>query len=273
MDEPRLADAGLAEHGREPGLAVGDRAGQPVPQPAQLLVPVDQGRVQADGQGPGADRRRQQPEPAVAGRLDLDRPRGQPAGLVADQDLAGRRQLGQLDGLADGVAGEAGRVGTADQGLAGGQADPHPQGQAALLVEDGGLGLERAPGGQRRLGGPQGVVLVQDRDAEDPDDALADRCRQLPSVPFQGGAEDGLGPFQHHPERLGVQPRARAGGDPQLGAQHRHRLARRHRGRGGGGAGAVRSAGSWRRIAVSSSPRAGAGSRPSSSSSSSRTSR
>ena len=153
--------------------AVGDRARQPVAQPAQLLASVDQGRVQADGQGPGADRR-QQPEPAVAGRLDLHRPRGQPAGLAADQDLAGRRQLGQLDGLADGVAGEAGRVGPADQRLAGGQADLHPQGQAALPVEGGGLGLECGPGGQRRLGGPEGVVLVQGRDAEDPDDALAD---------------------------------------------------------------------------------------------------
>jgi hypothetical protein len=88
----------------------------------------------------------------------------------------------------------------------------------------------------------RGAVLEQGRDAEDPDDALADRPRQLPSVPFQGGAELGLGPFEHDAERLGVEARAGAGRDPQLGAE--------------------------RRIAVSSSPRAGAGSSPSSSSSS-----
>ena len=146
------------------------------------------------------------------------------------------------------------------------------QGQPALL-QGGGLGLQRALGGQGRLGGAQGVVLVQGRDAEDPDDAPADHRRQPPAVPLQGGAEDGLGPLQDGPERLRVEARSRAGGDLQLGAEHRHRLAGGHGGGDGGGAGAVRRAGSWRRMAASSSPRAGAGSRPSSSSSSSRTSR
>ncbi len=229
VDQPGLADAGLAERGRQHRLAVPDRPGQPVAQPGQLLDPVDHRRVQADGQGPGPDGGRQQPEAAAAGRLDLQRGRGQAAGLVADQDLARRRPLGQLLGLADGVAGEARRLGAADQRLAGGQADPRGQGQPALL-QGGGLGLQRPLGGQGRLGGPQGVVLVQGGDAEDPDDAPAGHRRQPPAVPLQGGAEDGLGPLEDVPERLRVEGRSRARSDLQLGAEHRHRLAGGHGG-------------------------------------------
>ena len=73
---------------------------------------------------------------------------------------------------------------------------------------------------------------MQGRDAEDPEDAPADHGRQPPAVPFQGGAEDGLGPLQDGPQRLGVEAPAGAGRDLQLGAEHRHRLAGRH---GGGG--------------------------------------
>jgi len=105
--QPSLADAGLAEHGRQHGLAFPHRPRQPLSQLVQLLDPVDQRCVQADRQRPGADRRRQQPEPVATGRLNLQRPGGQRTGLVADENLTDCGLFGQLDRLADGVAGEA----------------------------------------------------------------------------------------------------------------------------------------------------------------------
>ena len=90
---------------------------------------------------------------------------------------------------------------------------------------------------QGGLGGPQGVVLVQGGDAEDPDDAPAGHRRQPPAVPLQGGAEDCLGPLEDVPERLRVEGRSRARGDLQLGAEHVTGLRAGTAAATGGGAG------------------------------------
>jgi hypothetical protein len=156
-------------------------------------------------------------------------------GRVADQDLPRRGRGGELDRTPGGLAGEAGRVGTADQRLTRGQAAAHRQPQATFR-QQGGLGVERAPGGQGRLRGAQGVVLVQDGDAEDAQDALAGHGGELPPMVLQGRPEDGQRTAEGSVERLRVQLGARVYGHPQLRAQHRHRLAHRY-GYGARGAG------------------------------------
>ena len=161
--------------------------------------------------------------------LHLQRAGGELERCFADQDLAGRGRGGEIHRTPDGVAREAGRLGTADERFTCCHAAAHGQAQATVLLQGGCGGGERAAAREGRLGGAQGVILVQGGYAEDAEDALAGHGGELAPVALQGRLQDREGVPDHDAERLRVQPRSRTRGYSQLHAEYRDRLAHRCR--------------------------------------------
>ena len=153
-DEPRLADARLAEDGDEARAAVADRARERVLEQLELLLAADEPRVRDTAlRIQGADRA-PRPERLLAaldldrpGVLDLDRACGEAAHDRAEHDLARLRRLLQARRQVHGLTGgERGRGRVVDDDLAGLDADARLEPELAHL----------RPSPRRRRGGRAG---------------------------------------------------------------------------------------------------------------------
>src|SRR5581483_6455388 len=195
--EPRLADARRAEHGEQVAgaLAHGPRE-RPLEQ-GQLALAADHRRVEAPR--PRRRSREDGDEPVRAHRLALplqrqrleplrpDRVTGEPVGALGEEDLArlGRRlePLGDVDRVAGGERVAERRV--SGDHLAARDADPdgdaEPEGGFQLDVQ----ALDRL---LELDGGPQRAVVVQEGDAEDGHDGVADELLDRAAVPLEHGA-------------------------------------------------------------------------------------
>ena len=104
-------------------------------------------------------------------------------------------------------------------------AGPHPELDpvlgAQLVVQCGESFAELACGAN----GPQGVVLVQDRDSESGHDRVADELLDRATVMFEHAADLDEVPRDHAPVRLGVELLAEWRRVDQVGEDERHRLA------------------------------------------------
>ena len=239
--EPRLPKPGRAEHGEEAARALRLDPLERLEQEGELPLPADEGRVEgARDSGrraihlvkpPGRD--------PVALALDLERADGirphraldEPVRRVADQRPAGFcRLLEPLRHVHD-VAGDdrLARPGIAGDDLAGVDPDPdrelHAPGLRQLLVEprEARLHLGRGPNG------PEGVVLVRRRDAEDGHHRVADELLDGAAVRLERGAH--LLEVARHDsaDGLGVDPLAASGGVDDVAEEDGHGLARRAR--------------------------------------------
>ena len=139
-------------------------------------------------------------------RLDEHGVAHQTVRCLADQDLPGAGR--GLEALSDGD-GAAGGECVALGGIAGDDlprvdAGPHPELDpvlgAQLVVQCGESFAELACGAN----GPQGVVLVQDRDSERGHDRVADELLDRATVMFEHAADLDEVPRDHVPVRLGV---------------------------------------------------------------------
>ena len=142
---------------------------------------------------------------------------------LAEDDLPGRGRL--LEPLADGdgVAADESVAGGRIPGhdLAGVDADPHLEVHVALAVELG----DALVHGDGRADGPQRVVLVHDRHAEDGHDLVSDELLHGAAVRLdrRGGA---LEEDEHQvPQRFGVEPPRELGVRDEVAEEDGDRLA------------------------------------------------
>ena len=145
------------DHGRDRPPGPARAVGQDLQQPPDVL------RL-----GGALDRHR-------PGRLGLDGVGHQPVGLLAEQDLPGAGRLLEPLGQVDGGAGELllQGAGVADEHVAGVDAEPDVELEAALAAHLLGQLVEGGAELGGRPHGPQGVVLVQLGDAEGGHEAVA----------------------------------------------------------------------------------------------------
>jgi hypothetical protein len=141
----------------------------------------------------------------------------------------------------DRVAGRQ-RVALAGNDLAGVETDPARQANAPVALELPVELLEPGDHVRRRPYGPQRVVLVHHRDAEDGHDRVADELLDGAAVTFDRRAH-GVEVAAHHASgRFGVEPLAHRGRARDVAEQHRHGLSNLARRRTHGEWGAARAA-------------------------------
>ena len=151
----------------------------------------------------------------------------EPVRLPAEQDLARLRRLLEARGDVDRVAGGdrllRGRV--ADDDLARVDPDSLLEPHAEPLLELAVQPRQRAPHLVGRPHRAKRVVLVDDRDAEDGHDRVADELLDRAAVPLQHGAHLVEVAEHHAPHRLRVHALAEAREARDVAEQHRDRLA------------------------------------------------
>ena len=148
-------------------------------------------------------------------------------GQLADQRLAGRRRLLEPRGRVDGIARDeplpARRI--AGHDLTGVDAcpagEPDAPREVELVVQAG----ERSLHAGRCAHGAQGIVLVQDRQAEDRHDRVADVLLDRAAVGLELGPHRVEVAGHQLAQRLGVEPLAEVGRAPQIGEDDRDGLA------------------------------------------------
>ena len=234
--EPRLADAGRADHRHQPAVHAVRARGQLVAEHSELGLPPDEGRVRAAGKRLGAgdrlehvprlDRRRL---PFRLDRADRLEPRGVPHELFghrADQDLASQGALFKALRGVHGVSSDECRGLIARYDLPGVDADPDAQlghfasGEAAVETLDGRLHLER------RADRPQRVVLVRPREAEDGHHGIADELLHRASVRLDGVAHRLVPGAHQFAQRFGIEPLPERGRTGQVAEEDTDRLPR-----------------------------------------------
>jgi hypothetical protein len=215
-----LGDDALPRVREQPLLALTSHHGRHVP-PRELARDREQPvGVHALGLPPQLERLH---------RLHLDSAPDEPERLGADQDLARLRRLLEPSGHVDGVSGGQPLLRSGHH-LAGRDADPALDAQLR----------ERVAHLHRRPRGPQSVVLVHDRHAEDGHDRVADELLHRPSVPLQNDLHAPEVAGEQRAQSLGVELLAQRGGAGHVAEEHRDRLpllALRGRLREGGSAG------------------------------------
>ena len=173
LDQPGLADPRRAEDREQLTRAVGDRGLERLPEPRELTLPADHGRIQAPRDPGDPGRHLDQTERGERLRLAFDLERRDRLGdhgvpdeaerLLADEDGPRLRGLLQAGGDVHGVAGDERVAVVTGDDLAGVHPDPGGEGDAVvalqLLVEDlEGLSHLRPrrepPGGHRPRGSP-----------------------------------------------------------------------------------------------------------------------
>ena len=189
-DEARLPDPGRAEQREEPARAVGDRILVVAPQPLPLALAADERRLEVPCERRGAadaPRGAGTPRPArdfpfsASGStaLDADGIAHEQSRLGADQCLSCGGRLLEAGCDVDGIAGDERLALSADDDLAGVDADPSLE----PVLRDRGAHLR---GGPNRA---QGVVLVRDRDPEHGHHRVADELLDRAAVALDDRAE------------------------------------------------------------------------------------
>jgi hypothetical protein len=229
-DEPRLADAGVADERQETRAAAGRDVLVERPQPRELRVASDERRV-VPPQERGrflVDRLQPERRERLARPFQLERPeqlagdgvRDERVRVGAEQDLP--RAGGLLQALADvdGLSRDEGRAGgrVARDDLPGVDADPKPQLRQPRS--------DRLAQLRRRANGPERVVLAHDRDAEDRQDGVADELLERAAVPVEHGRGEVEEATEQVALRLRVEPPRELGRRDDVAEEDRDRLAR-----------------------------------------------
>ena len=143
-------------------------------------------------------------------RLDVHGVPDQPVGRVPEQDLAGAGRLLEAGRDVDGVARREplARARVARHHLAGVDAGAHRDLDAPLGHQVDVQTGERVAHLDGRAHGPQRVVLVHHRDAEDGHDGVTDELLDRAAVPLDDGAHLVEVAGHDAAQRLGVEPLA-----------------------------------------------------------------
>ena len=123
LDQPRLPEAGLANHGDGHGHPLTGGPGVRRRQAPHLFVAVRQRRIETDGQRTQAGVRGPQEEPVGTDAVGLDGSGGELPDLGADKDLAWPCGFRERHRPGSHVSREPKRARPADQGLARRQAE------------------------------------------------------------------------------------------------------------------------------------------------------
>ena len=232
-DQPALADAALADERQDhrpltlDGLlqrALGDgQLGLPTDhRHLEAVAPADaRGRGSGDGQ-PGGDR----PLPAagdqIAGRLVVDRVRGERVSDLADDHPARWRHRLQprrgVDHVAHGRVLGAGQ--RADEHLAGVDPDAHADVDVAVGRRAGHRAVQRVLHPQAGAHGALRIVLVRHRRAEQGEDPVAEQLVDPAAVLGDVVHEAGEGPVDQPLGLLGVHVLGQGGEPDEVGEQH-----------------------------------------------------
>jgi hypothetical protein len=166
-------------------------------------------RVGGDGpKAEGLERRALALDRQRGDRLRVHRVTYEAERVVPEQDVSGACRLLEPGGDVHGVArreGAAGR-GRARDGLAGVDPDAHRELDTALVAQLAAQGRDLVAHLRRRPHGAQGVVLMHDRDPEDPHDRVADEVLDRPAVALDGVAHPPEPPLHRPAQRLGIHP-------------------------------------------------------------------
>ena len=233
LDQPRLPESGLADHGDGHGHPLTGGLGVRLLEATGLVDAAHQRRIEPDRQGTQVGVCGPQEEPIGSGGVSLDGSGGELLSLVADENLArcgGLREHHRPDSH---VPGEAKRTRPADQGLTRCQAEAANQAGTILTRQDvrlRGERLSRLEAGRCRS---EGVILVQGCNTEYTHQMLAVAGRQLSAVPLEHCRQARDHVLVHDAMGLRVQRHTRAGHELQRDAEHRDRPAGRRRPAGG----------------------------------------
>ncbi len=215
-DEPRLPDAGVAEHGEEVARALAHGAGKRIPQKRELAIPAHHVRIEAPRMRGSPGHHLEQPvrHHAIAlafhdqglERLGANRVSREHEGLLPDEDLAGRRRaLEPLRHDYDVTADErvvarriAGDHFPAVHALA--NLDMSAMRALELDVQP----FDRLAEVSGRPHRAQGVVLVQHGHTEDGHDRVADELLDPPAVPLESRTRLVVVRHHHATETLGI---------------------------------------------------------------------
>ena len=221
LDQPRLADAGLAAHVERLTASRSAARGERRFELAQLAAPPHHDL--RHGSAGGAQPMQPPGRHGLGDAFDLERPYrvavqalGEGAAdILRDQHLARRRQVGQARGQVHRVAGDRiGPVprtaGAARHHLAAGHADVDRDRPSEALGER----RHRVPDRQSRACGPLGIVAMRHRRAEHAHDAVADMLVHGSAVRLDHAVGDREEAFDQVVQFLGVQlPRKRGVAD------------------------------------------------------------
>ncbi len=207
--EPRLADPGWPERRDEAARSGRQRLVESRPNTRELVAPADERRVEAALEGRRALYDAKQTMCGNGVRLplqlerldslDFDRIPRQAQRRLAEQDLAGLGGLLEAGGDVDGITSDE-RVAAAGDDFAGVDADPRLEAESS----DGVAKLCRSTKRTER------IVLVERRDPEDRHHCVADELLDRAAVPLQCGTGILEVPRLDCPQRLRVEPVARA---------------------------------------------------------------
>ena len=234
--EPRLADPGVTDHGRQAGGASGRRRVEGLEERLELGRPPDEA-----GAGPHRPVSGSADADEAIGRhglrfplqgerldlLDLDVVADERVRECADEDLALPRRLLQPGGDVHGVTGDeplaARRIARHDLSRvhAGAVGQLHP----VHLLELGVQVLERGLHACSRSDGAKRVVLVEPWQPEDGHHGVADELLDHPAVPFELRPHRVEVPRHHLAQCLRVERLAEARRPLQVGEDDRHDLA------------------------------------------------
>jgi hypothetical protein len=204
-----------------------------VPEDFELTRSSDHGRISSAGEGRGFP---VHGEEAVRGQrrrlpLRLERRQSFHGHRVAheaqrfrpDEDLVRLRCLLEACGDIHGIAGREALLGSGHD-LACVDPDPHRKRRAEVAFELGVQAFECHRELRGRPHGPQRVVLVDVRDAEDGHDGVADELLDRPSVPLDHPAGELEVACENAAQALRVEPLAECGRAGDVGEDHRDGL-------------------------------------------------
>jgi hypothetical protein len=242
VDQPGLADAGLADQHHDRAVASG-RLPEPGGQPFELEIASDEGGQPSLSRHlqpcPSRQFRRHGPHPDRLG-LPLDRELaevgeieiavGQAMRVRAERDLSGLGDVqdprGQIGGIAHRrvVHAKVTPDGTHHH-RTGIDADPDPEVDTVTLLHVIAKRLQAGPDAQRRAQRAMRVVLVGDRGAEERHHAVAEKLVDGPLVRMDGGEDDLEASIHDFVDGLGIESGRQRGEAGDIREQHGDLLA------------------------------------------------
>jgi hypothetical protein len=221
--EPRLADPGRADDGRELRLALACGTLQRLLEERELMRTADEGRVDRAREGAHVGQQLAQAEARHRLRLPLEHKRlhrlcshllaHEPLRGLPEQDLACLRRLLQTRGHVDGIAGDE-RLARPRHDLAGVEPDPHLEAELLHRLAHPGRGPRC----------PERVVLVSLRDPEHGHRRVADELLDAAAVALEDRAQLGVVAAHRLAQDLRVTALAERGRADEVAEQNRDRL-------------------------------------------------